>query len=475
MSATSSPRRRSPAGSFAPRGLHELLEIPLRRPVHVLAPIVVSIAVAIGLGFVLPTMYRSSTLVLVEAERIPDAFVQKMATETLVRRAQTIRQEILSRTRLERVIGELDPYPARDGVPASLSVQVERMRRAISIETKASDAFLIQFQHTDPEMAMKVTDRVARLFIEEAEKERDKQATDGYEFIDSQLSEVRAELERRERAVRAFKEQNLGSLPEQLGTNLSTLQRLQQEQQTVTESLRAARSRLDSLRQGFEQPGSTGAPGNPDVELAQLRSQLGTLRVRYTDEHPEVRALTARILRLEEAQAAVTPVADAGRVSPRAQIREVEAEIQTLEVKKADLEARMGLIQNRVDRVPRTEQELATLSRDYSQLEGTYAALLKKQMDARMAAEAEQRWQGERFKVLDPANLPDRPYFPNLVLLGIGGLVLGSVAGLGMAVAAEYLDHSIKSADQLEALLGTPALATIPLIRSANRRTRDAA
>ena len=71
----------------------------------------------------------------------------------------------------------------------------------------------------------------------------------------------------------------------------------------------------------------------------------------------------------------------------------------------------MGGLRARVDDTPRTEQELTTLTRDYEKLRENYAALLAKQMDAQMAGRLERRWRGGRFRMLDPADLPDKPDF----------------------------------------------------------------
>jgi polysaccharide biosynthesis transport protein len=457
-------RARRP-NAFGLATVQQFLEIPIRRPWLVLIPTVTVLALALLAGFLLPKKYRSSTLILVESERVPDTFVQKISTETAGGRLQTIRQEVLSRTRLERVIAEIDPYPTNGGSREPLSVLVERMRRSINIETKGTDAFHIEFVHNDPQKAMAVANRLATLFIEEAEQQRGEQAEQGFDFITSQLKQTRQDLERKEEAVRRFKEQNLGSLPEQLAANLATLQRLQLEQQTLSESARAAQSRVDLLRQNIQQDSRTarGGASDPSTEDVRLRAQLAELRSRYTDQHPDVQVVLARIRELE-ARPNADPAPGSQAAGPRAQLRAAEAELEGLLAKRADVDADMARLQGRVDRVPRTEQELATLTRDYGQLQEGYATLLKKQMDAQMAEQLVQRWKGERFKILDPAHLPDEHFFPNRVLFGAVGLVLGLALGVVAALGAEFLDHSVKSPDQLAELVGAPLLALIPQI-----------
>lgn len=445
--------------------IQQYLEVPLRRPLLVIIPALLVTAGATAAGFLLPERFRSSTLILVESEKVPEAFVARATTDTTSRRLQTIQQEVLSRTRLERVLAELDPYAAPGrGMP--VSAQVERMRESIRIQTKGNDAFMIEYEHTDPALAKRVADRLAALFIDEAERDRERQAVEGVEFIDSQLLEARASLEQKEEALRRFKEGRLGSLPEQLQTNLATLERLQRERQTVEESLRAAQTRVDLLRQALQQEARAPATGDdPLAQLPQLRSQLAMLRTRYTDEHPDVQALRRRIEDLEKSEAKGAPPFDPNGTSPRAQLARAELEVESLKTRRNRLDAETSRLQAQVDGSPHTEQQLATLTRDYGQIKENYEALLKKQMDAKMAEHLERRWRGERFRVLDPAHVPEEPYYPKRGLLALLGLLGGLALGLFTAFGAEYIDHSVKSAEELTALLPQPILAALPLIR----------
>jgi succinoglycan biosynthesis transport protein ExoP len=156
----------------------------------------------------------------------------------------------------------------------------------------------------------------------------------------------------------------------------------------------------------------------------------------------------------------------------RAQLEKVKIEIRGLESKRADLEARIGSFRARVEQAPRTEQELATLNRDYQKLNENYLGLLTKKLDAKMAAKLEQRWKGEHFTILDPAHLPEQPYWPNRPLLVGGGLLIGLALGLTLAFASEFFDSTIKDQDDLEALLPYPVLATVsyvPQVEAASR------
>ena len=78
-----------------------------------------------------------------------------------------------------------------------------------------------------------------------------------------------------------------------------------------------------------------------------------------------------------------------------------------------------------------------------------------------MAGRLEQRWKGDRFRILDPASLPEKPYFPKPALIVGIGAFFGLMAGLATCLVAEYIDPSVKDAQDLETLLNIPVLARI--------------
>ncbi len=457
-------------GSISAAQIQRFLYAPLRRPLLVAIPFAVVIALSVVALFTLPKRFRSSTLILVETERVPESFVPKVATEDKGATLQALWTEILSRTRLERVIEETRPYPEL----SSLSQAVDTMRRRLLLNPSGSDGFTIDFIHADPHVAQRVTARIAALFIEESTKTRAQQVEGAVDFLVSQVNAAREELEKKDLALRRFKEERMGKLPEQLQTNLATMGMLQQELRTVDENLLFARERLDNLNRsaGRTQSGAAKAVADDSTNLADLRRQLLALRTRYTEEHPDVRSLTSRIAQLEARRSETAFHGDAPE-DPEAAAMSTQLEGARLEVKKfeerrRDLEARIASLRARVEETPRTEQELATLTRDYKKLDDNYTSLLSKQMEAQMAGRLEQRWKGDRFRILDPANLPEKPYFPSKKLILGLGLALGLFAGVAVSLAAEFLDPTVKDLADLKSLQDYPVLACISHLPSAS-------
>jgi succinoglycan biosynthesis transport protein ExoP len=462
--------------SFRWSQFRHFLHAPLRRPLLVLVPWAGVVLLAVGALFVLPKKYMSTALVLVESEKVPESFIPKVATRDPALRLEAVRPEILSRTRLERVLAETRPYPE---LPSSTQA-VDKMRGATFVNLSGSDGFTITFYHRDPLKAQEVTDRLARLFIEETIKSREQQVEGAVDFLVTQVNESRAELETKDAALRRYKEEHMGKLPSQLEANLATMQMLQREMQAVEDSLFFAREKQEALARGAARPAPPGAPSAtapPEaVELDELNRRLADLRTRYTDAHPDVETLLARRMRLQarlaearrvdaptatEAAATAEAVAGSNAVA-REQLERASLEVRKLEDRQRDLQGRMAVVRANVEQTPRTEQELATLTRDYEKLNDNYTALLSKQLEAQMSGRLEQRWKGERFRMLDPASLPEKPVFPNPPLFLALGTILGLLVGLAASLVAEYLDPTVKDSEVLQAVQGYPVLAVIP-------------
>ena len=263
--------------------------------------------------------FTSKTVVLVESDKIPRDFIPQMTTQRVGDRLATVHEEILARPRIERILEELDPYPELLDVPRADIVEMIRNRTAIT--RRGRDAFILEYQDTAPERAQLMATRLASLFIEETSGDRRRQVQGANDFIDSQLEQTKDELRQVEASLSAIKTRYMGMLPNQLEANLATLQRLQLEQQSISDESRAAKDRKSLLERqralqaqmnepeaqlipDFSSPLSSDAPNAGPSTLAQLTAYLDQLRTRYTDEHPEVRTVVARIAKLERQQAA---------------------------------------------------------------------------------------------------------------------------------------------------------------------------
>ena len=477
----------------------DYIEMAMRRKWWIIVTFVVCIVLSYGIYKMLPKIYRATTLILVVPPEVPEAYINPTVRSSASERLATLRQQILSRTRLENVIEEFDLYSNMREIMAMEEI-IEVMRKAIEIRVRrvgGPDTFTISYQGKEPRKVMMVANRLAALFIEENMSARERLAAGTSDFLGLEFSSIEAELKKREDEIRLIKERYMGELPEQLRSNLSTLNRLQDQLNNLTERRKAAeeiRLMLQNQLSNIPEMGVTVVDTDVDTEvvgnstqvteLNELKERLNQLLSIYTDKHPDVIDAKTRIARLEQEitlqgekdmvaqedfDTAANPQVEPPAFNPysaklEASISEIESEIARLKVEKDGLEEQIAMYQRRVENTPRREQEMAELNRDLRQLRDRYNSLSNKKFQAKLAENLERRQKAEQFKILDPAVLPEKPFTPSRKRILFYGAFFGLVLGCGLGYARETMDRSFHKAEEVEQLLGVPVIAAIPRI-----------
>ena len=476
----------------------------LRRKWLVLAIFFACVGVGGILCVVWPESYRSSTLILVESQKIPEDYVKTLIGSNIEERLSSIQQQVMSRTLLTQMVQEFGLYPEavrRDGNEAV----IERLRKDIRVATSVTrsargggiDAFSISFAHPNPQLAMKVTARLASQFIEENLRSREQLVAGASEFIEQELAMAKERLEAQEQSISLFKTKYMGELPEQVPANLSALDRLSLQHGTTLDALQRAADRLSLIEKTFKEyvalgpvtagtvQGAGGAivVDSPLLRLKELERNLTILEAEYKDNYPDIIALKQEIQALK-AQVAKTVVenkesAKATMLTNETQpidayLRELGRQREESKLEIASLKERllrtkdqMKEYEARVEKAPAREQELMLLERDYGNLKENYRSLLDKKLNARLSENLEKRQKGEQFRILDPANLPQKPEMPDRLKIMLLALVLGCGSGVGVVVALEFFGPVFRRSDDVESLLQLRVLASIPNFSSA--------
>ena len=427
----------------------------------------------------LPDLYQSTALVLVERQQVPEAFVRPTVTSQLEIRLQTISQEILSRSRLESLITRFGLYPNLR-TRTSSEEAVDQMRRDIQIELKGNDpkkgggttAFALSYRGADPQTVAQVTNTLASFYIEENLKARERQATGTAEFLRVQLGEAQKRLDEQEAKVSAFRQRNMGALPQQMAANLTALDSLNARlRSSVDNQVRLAERRDQLANQLAQARIDAGGPEPPEVRLARLRQALVALRMKYTDLWPDIIQIKDEIDRLEKQIADPKSRPKVPETPPTPEVMRLQGMLKSAETElalaKADeqrLRKSLDSYQARIDETPKKEQEFQELTRNYETTKDLYQNLTKRFEEAQLAESMEQRQKGEQFKVLDSAVPASSPTAPRRDRLLIVSIALSLALGAGAMVLAEVLDTSFHSASDLRAHVGIPLLVSIPRI-----------
>jgi polysaccharide chain length determinant protein (PEP-CTERM system associated) len=472
------------------------VELAFKHRWLLVVPFCLALAVGIVLAFVLPKMYEASTLIFVRPQKVPSSYVQSLVTEDLNTRINTISQQILSRTNLEKVINQFNLFKGPGQEDVFMEDKVENLRSRISIDLQATgrrkeaDAFSISFTGPDPELITRVVNGLAALFIDENLRVREAQASGTSEFLEQQLETMRQRLETVEQKLREYRKNHRGELPEQLESNLRALDRLQMQLNERQESLRNAKDRLvildnqikasrDLMRQG-ETVTVTEESGEA-VTLAQMKQQLVQLQTVYTDRHPDVIRLKGRIAEME-AKMNSGEIGDTGSAGAQPsgsssntyaanlyneqarQRTELNLEIRNLNSDIAKINSEIQAYQRRVENTPKREEELLTFQRDYQNIQESYNSLLNRQLEAQIAVNMEKKQKGEQFQVIDRAQVPRNPASPDMKKLFLITIAVGLGLGGGLIFLVDYFDSSFKRSEDIEKALGISVLATIPKV-----------
>jgi polysaccharide chain length determinant protein (PEP-CTERM system associated) len=492
--------------------LEKIIDIVIRRRWFIIIPFCISMLVGIYLGFKLPRVYSSETLILVEPQKVPTNYVKPIVSNT-ADRISTISQQIMSRSNLEKIIDEFKLYsnPGQENI--FIEDKIEFLRNRINIKLTrrgGSEVFSISFTGRSPEVVMKVTNTLSTRFINQNLKIREAQGVNTSNFLEKQMTVKRKELENIEESLKKYRKKYMGELPEQLETNLRALDRIQKQIDDRKQAIRDVRKQLVALseqqkinnkkeKENFFSVDNTNeiansANDNPD-NIIQLKAELAQLKLRYTDSHPDVINIKNLISQVEERKVTKN---DKQEKSPErvqnsyiifneeeihglsddedilsnvdqydiknTQKEELKSEIDQLKLEIDKLNREMRMYQRRVENTPKREQELISLRRDYNNISESYNSLLKRKIEAEIAVSMEKSQEGERFRILDYAQLPEKPISPNMPVLFFLITTMGLGIGGGISYIIEYFNKSFRSYEDIEAILGISVAITIPVI-----------
>ncbi len=461
-------------------------------------------AAAALVAIMLPSVYSSETLILVQPRDIPDDVVKDFITQDTPQRLTAIQEAALSRTHLLRI---LDEFPGEFSELRKLdeAKQIQTLRKRITIEFTATSRgrdgivpyFKISYQDRDPRLAQKVTDKLGAFFIERDSKTREDQVFGTADFLGKELKKVSDQLATEEQQLAELKERYQYELPDQLDANLRTLERLQNELTANSESRdRNLQMKLDlerrmsetspviSREQLRQQSSGGAAPASPLVQrYHQTEMALAEARSRYTDKHPDVVRLQAELERLREqippedlaqvstdtpGETVTTQVNEPNPVYQQltSQLGQVTTELRILDQQRSQIQSSIARYSQRVENTPKREQAIAGHQREYETLQEKYKDLESKLTQARLASSLESNQKGEQFQVVDPASYPLQPTKPNRLFVLAGGLAAALALSIGLAIGIDFLDQRIWSAQEVTELLSLPVIGEIPEILS---------
>lgn len=413
----------------------------------------------IAAAFALPTLYRSTASLLVQSQDLPASIVEAPTAGSIEQRIARIRERVLSRGDLIRLIEQNNLYTEeRQSMP--LSEVVKKMRDATTIGAQTNDlggqagggpdtiAIDISFDYSDPGSAQTVLQSYVNDFLTQDTEDVAEQARLSVRFLEDQANKLRSQISTIENQLTSLKARN--------GAALATVGAPQQV------DLGSYSSQIASLEtQNRQLLSQAGRAPQKDPQLASAEAAVAAAEALYNDSHPDVQTARER-LRAVRQMVRTNPAAD-DTAMIRSQIAANNNAIASLQAARSAALARSQMAMAGSARAPAILEQAMQLENQVSGLREQYKAVAEDLSKAQIGARLANEQRAERLSLVEPPSLPDTPYSPNRPLLIAGGMFLGLVIGILLAFAIEFIRRPLRSPSQIEGL-GLPVLGVVPLI-----------
>ncbi len=460
--------------------LEHYVRLLLRQKWFVMMPALVGV---LGMGIfslTLTNQYRATSTVLVEPQALPKRYLEATVSYGPEIYVRTLVEQVKSVSRLEQVINEFDLYADMRRRGKTLEEIVAYMRDHIEIVRRGSDTFSITFTGEDPLKVQGVTNRLADLFIEENIKFRLLKSENNVKLLEGQAKKLRAEVMVQERQIEAFKQANIGRLPDQQQTVQIQLSAAQRQLDATLQSLVAARIRAANLREKLNSlkpiviTRKPAAASEDRKALEKARKELASLTVQYSDRHPDVKLKQAEVEALERRVAAEE---DGSSAPPKRRVvytsehkrteeelRLVEETVTRLEAEEERVKQRIEDLNERLEAMPLVALKLSELSNGLEVKRDQADAYQKKATDAMASLAMERNNQGSQFRSLDRARVPTKPVSPNRPVLIVIGAIVGLIVGIIIMVGLDILFRPFLDEQDLARFTGVQVLVSIPQV-----------
>ncbi len=442
--------------------ISDYIGILRRRKLALLLPVVIVSMIALVAAVVWPRTYRSTSTILIEEQEIPREFVITTVTGYADERLQSINQRIMSTTRLLEIINRFNLY---GDLRKRMTMEeiVEIMRKDIKFETISADvmdkkgarsgpavpvtiAFTLAYSGKVPEVVQQVANVLASLYLEENLKTRERQSAGASRFLEEEAQGMQRNLADLDARIAVFKAKNINAVPELQQVNYQGLDRAEKDLDQLKDQLKTLKEKEEYLQTQLASIPTESTDQDRNL-LKELKAKLVQLESRYTDKYPDVKKTRMDVAVLEKRIAlpppedgpapkkALTSVADQPNnpsyVTLAAQLSGVQSDIESAKRQISDLERRREDYIRRTEAGPRVEETYKALMAERTNTETKYQDLMKRVMEAKVSQGLEKEQMGEKFTLIDPARLPEKPVKPNVPAVLLIGLFFRDRCGRG--------------------------------------------
>jgi capsular exopolysaccharide synthesis family protein len=343
----------------------------------------------------------------------------------------------------------------------------------IQVETP-KEGSLIRFTYdsTSPQLAAQVANGIADSFIASGLQRRFEASAYARKFLEAQIAKTRAELERTERELVAYAQAqgiiNTGGAEGQTPGDTNSLQG--ESLVALNRALADATARRVQAAGAYQQARAAGGTAEVNVSTQGLRQTRATLEAEYQDkrtlmkpDHPDMLSLRSRIDEIARQINSERSQVASGRATTL--LNEYRAAVSS----ENALRGRVAQLKGSVLDLRGRSIRYNILQRDVDTNRGLYDALLQRYKEVGVGGGVGT----SPISIVDRAEVPGAPYKPNVMFNVLAGLVGGLLAGLGLAIALEFMNDTIKTRDDVRSKLGLACLGVIPKRRGTGPMVND--
>lgn len=448
----------------------------------------ISIAGWVGV-YLLPDRYEASARVYVDTQTLLKPLLSGLTVDPGVeQQIKLMTRALVSRPTLEKVarMTDLDVHAK---TPEDTEKMLDNLAKKISIaDTGRENLYTLSFQDENPELAKKVVQALLTIFVESSLGKTRQDIASSQKFIEEQLQQYQQKLVDAENALKEFKQKHVGVMPGQGGDYYAKLEQGATQLRQAELDLREATNRRDQLKRQLEdeEPELAAAAAvvstssEVDGRIQALEKQMDSLRLQYTDLHPDIQSTKRLIAKLEEQKKQEIAARKADPSGAKIQnpvyqqltiaIAEADGTVASLRARVSEFQGRYNALRSASSMIPQVEQEFTQLMRDYDVYKSNYTELLAKRESAAMSSEVESKTDTVDFRVIDPPRVPLTPAWPNrpllLSLVPLGGLV----AGFAAAFLISQIRRTVADRKSLRELTGLPLLGAVTKIETDEAR-----
>lgn len=453
----------------------------------------------IGFAYVaaMPDIYEAQARVYVDTRSVLQPLLRGLAIQTNPQQEISMMvKTLLSRPNLEIIARESD-LDVTALTPIDYEEMITDLNRNLRLRAAGRDnLFTISYANKDPQMTKTVVQETLDLFVEGALGSSRKDSDSASRFIEKQIDEYENRLSSAEKRVADFKRKYSTLLPNK-GSFYQNYSELQSQLAQTELSIKETEQQIKALSgeigsQGSQVDGFAVKPSNAestlttryDTRIRSMEERLDELMLKYTELHPDViesqnllgSLKKSRQEEIDEYLASDDANSLNGSFSElsteiRIEISRLQSLIASLQVRRADFQAKIDNLQQKIDLVPQIEAEFTALNRDYGITKRKFEELLSRKESADLAQKADVSSEDVQFRVIDPPLAPRTPSGPNRLMGYTAVIFIGFAAGLGIAFLISQLNPILTRGRQLTALTSYPVLGVVShLNRAAIRK-----